>query len=223
MIIIENNSEEGELPEELVDIAKRQGDETYESIANLDQICHMSIIAIAFVISALGAWWAVVMGWIGVIPFAREVFIALTVACAAFIGLSIYRIVQAIMPRAFWGDNVGDTFITSMWRPWGRTFWPPWESKGEGGKEMEERREIAKGSIEEKKSKFRLKWLKEKYGVEKPEDLQLARFWNLKYIAMIKANNTAHGVAWLRLAVITLIILIIVGLSGYYVSTVVAV
>jgi hypothetical protein len=206
------NQGRGASQESFAIIAKEQAEETFESIKNLDNICHTSMVAIAFIISALCVWWTAIGTRINMLPLSREISAALTVACAVCVAFSTSYFVRAIFPRFFFGEIVGSPFVEHPWQPWRA-------DKANLQREFKVRETTAKLSAEEKRKKF-LQWIKEYgKGVKTPNDFQLARFFYYKYVAAIKATNTARGIAWMRLAIILVAVLMIVGVFGPIMGT----
>lgn len=192
--------------DEIREIAQSETDETFQSITDLDNISDTTTIAITFLLAAIASWTNFAVGELDGDLFLQGVFIALTGLTLITIGLSMNYLARSLFPRSFYGNDVGKPFLIHSWRPWDRTQEQEvkqFEYLDDEGKDAEDRRAAFE--------KF-LETYGEPTEIEDHTDFLLARLFNYKRVAQLKAMNTAYGLAWLRIAVVLFILTALVTL-----------
>lgn len=185
-------------------IARDEADETFRSIANLDNIGDTAIVGITFLLAALGTWVTFVYPRLWGLPRLRALFVVLVLASVAATLASVYYLVDSLAPRRFYGADVGDRFLDHKWVPWLND--DPAEIERFDRKDIETPEDLEHAVTE---------WIEEYDGdttIDSEDAFQYSRFLNYKLVARHKARNTAYGMAFLRLAVMSLGLLIALGL-----------
>lgn len=185
-------------------IARDEADETFRSIANLDNISDTAIVGITFLLAALGTWITFIYPRLSGTPLVRTVFAVVAILSVLAILLSVYYLVDALAPRRFYGEDVGTRFLDHKWLPW----------RNDDPTDIErfDRREIE--SPEDLRAAVET-WIREydeDTAIDSKAAFQYSRLLNYKLVARHKARNTAYGIAFLRLAVVALGVLIGIGL-----------
>ena len=190
---------------ETLEIARDEADETAQSISNLDNIGDTAVVAITFLLAALGTWVGFVYSNITPIPQLRIIFVTITSISVITTVLSMYFLAESLVPRQFYGDGVGERFLDYRWLVW----------KNEDPAEInsfERQGDIeSPGDLQDAVEN----WIKEyddETTVDSKEMFIYSRLLNYKLVARHKARNTAYGMAFLRIAVVCLGILILIGL-----------
>jgi len=187
-------------------IARSEGEETAQSIANLDNIGDTAIVGITFLLAALGTWVTFAYPRLSSTPAIRGAFIILALASVAATLASMYYLVDSLAPRRFYGDDVGDLFLDHKWFPWRND--DPTDLGRFNRTEIDSPADL-RTAVEE--------WIDdydEDTTVDSEEAFQYSRMLNYKLVARHKARNTAYGMAFLRLAVVCLGLVIAVGIVG---------
>jgi hypothetical protein len=203
-------SEEGGSPtrnapdeETVVDIAQDEATETSQSIANLDNISDTAIVGITFLLAALGTWVTFIFPRLSDSRLIQSAFAGITILTVVAILSSVYYLVDAMAPRRFYGDGVGDRFLDYKWLPWLND--DPVDIERYDRTEIESPSDLRE-AVEA--------WVAE-YDADTTVDswaaFQYSRLLNYKLVARHKARNTAYGMAFLRLAVVGLGVLIVIG------------
>lgn len=187
-------------------IARNEGDETFQSIANLDNIGDTAIVGITFLLAALGTWVTFAYPRLSETPGVRAGFILLALASVAATLASMYYLVDSLAPRRFYGDGVGDRFLDHKWLPWLND--DPTDLDRFSRTEIDSPADL-RAAVEV--------WIDEydeDTNIDSEAAFQYSRLLNYKLVARHKARNTAYGMAFLRLAVVCLGLVITVGILG---------
>lgn len=187
-------------------IARREADDTFQSIANLDSIGDTAIIGITFLLAALGTWVTFAFPRLSASPPLRVAFVLIALASVFTTVASVYYLVDSLAPRRFYGSAVGERFLDHKWFPW----------RNDDPTDLER---FARTDIDSPADLRRAveAWIEaydEDTTVDSEEAFAYSRLLNYKLVARHKARNTAYGMAFLRLAVVMLGVLIAVGLLG---------
>lgn len=188
-------------------IAREEADETFRSIANLDNIGDTAIVGITFLLAAIGTWVTFAYPQLVSSPELHAVFVALTLASVTATLVSMYYLVDALAPRRFYGDGVGSRFLEHKWLPWRND--DPMDLQRFSRVEIESPADL-RTAVDE--------WIEaydEDTTVDSEETFQYSRLLNYKLVARHKARNTAYGMAFLRLAVVCLGLVIATSLAGH--------
>lgn len=193
----------GGTPDEL-HIARQEAADTFQSIANLDNIGDTAIVAITFFLTALGTWVTFAYPHLAANPPLRVVVVTITIAAVICTVGSIYYLVASLAPRRFYGSGVGDRFLEHPWLLWRNDDPADLERFSRGEIETVDDLEAAVET-----------WVDD-YDQDAQVDSETAfaysRLLNYKLVARHKARNTAYGLAFLRLAVVFLGLLIVLSL-----------
>lgn len=190
---------------EIFKIARDEADETAQSISNLDNIGDTAVVAITFLLAALGTWVGFVYSNIAPIPQLRIIFVTIASLSVVTTVLSMYFLAESLVPRQFYGDGVGERFLDYRWLLWKN-------DDPAGINSFERQGDIeSPGDLQDAVEN----WIEEyddETTVDSEEMFIYSRLLNYKLVARHKARNTAYGMALLRIAVVCLGILILIGL-----------
>jgi hypothetical protein len=190
---------------EIFKIARDEADETAQSISNLDNIGDTAVVAITFLLAALGTWVGFVYSNIAPIPQLRIIFVTIASLSVVTTVLSMYFLAESLVPRQFYGDGVGERFLDYRWLLWKN-------DDPAGINSFERQGDIeSPGDLQDAVEN----WIEEyddETTVDSEETFIYSRLLNYKLVARHKARNTAYGMALLRIAVVCLGILILIGL-----------
>ncbi len=187
-------------------VARIEGEETFQSISNLDNIGDTAIVGITFLLAALGTWVTFAYPRLSSTPVIRGAFVLLALASVAATLASMYYLVDSLAPRRFYGDGVGDRFLDHKWLPWLND--DPTDLDRFSRTEIDSPADLER-AVEE--------WIDgydEDTEIDSEAAFQYSRLLNYKLVARHKARNTAYGMAFLRLAVVCLGLVITVGILG---------
>ncbi|WP_435067758.1 hypothetical protein [Haloplanus sp. C73] len=188
-------------------IASQEADETFQSITDLDSICDTMIVAITFLMSALGVWTGFGYGRLSGFPRVQLVFGALAALCMLATVLSVYHLSRSLFPRAFYGADVGAAFLDRPWVPF----------VGADSLDLSQFEHAADVDDVEALDREFEAWL-DRYNpdidIETHAQFERARLFNYKYVARIKALHTARGIAYLRIAAVFLLFLAVLSLAA---------
>lgn len=186
-------------------IARDEADETFESIANLDNIGDTAIVGITFLLAALGTWTTFIYPALEGHPAVRVLFVLLVVISVLATIASVYYLVNSLAPRQFYGGNVGERFLDHHWIPWLND--DPVNLERFSRTEIDSPADL-EGAVEG--------WI-DRYDadtrVDSEEAFVYSRLLNYKLVARHKARNAAYGIAFLRLAIVVLGLVVIMGLA----------
>ncbi|MFC6864372.1 hypothetical protein ACFQGE_13000 [Halomicroarcula sp. GCM10025817] len=193
------------------EIAKAEADETFRSISNLDSISDTAIVGITFLLAALGTWITFAYNRLAGLLWAQGLFVALGVVCVLMIVLSITFLTDALAPRKFYGEGVGQRFLDHRWLVW------------RNDDPVDLQRYARSGDIEtpadlEDAVESWIDDYDQDTTVDSKTAFEYARLLNYKVVARQKARNTAYGMAFLRIAVVALASLIVVGLLAPFLT-----
>lgn len=190
---------------EIFKIARDEADETAQSISNLDNIGDTAVVAITFLLAALGTWVGFVYSNIAPIPQLRIIFVTIASLSVVTTVLSMYFLAESLVPRQFYGDGVGERFLDYRWLLWKN-------DDPAGINSFERQGDIeSPGDLQDAVEN----WIEEyddETTVDSEEMFIYSRLLNYKLVARHKARNTAYGMALLRIAVVCLGIMILIGL-----------
>lgn len=188
--------------ETISELAKREADETFESITDLDSISDTTIVGVTFLLSAVGVWTSFALNRFPSDSSPERLLVTLTGLCIVTIGCSLYYLIGSLFPRFFYTSDVGTTFLSAP-------FPVPNRDTATADQFIDE---------DELKSSFE-GWLDAYHSetvVQDATDFQLARFHNYKHVARIKARNTAYGLAWLRISIFLFVLIVVFSLLAPY-------
>lgn len=193
------------------EIAEAEADETFRSISNLDSISDTAIVGITFLLAALGTWITFAYSRLAGMLWAQGLFVALGVLCVLMIVLSISFLTDALAPRKFYGEGVGQRFLDHRWLVW------------RNDDPVDLQRYSRDGDIEtpadlEDAVESWIDDYDQDTTVDSKTAFEYARLLNYKVVARQKARNTAYGMAFLRIAVVALAGLIVVGLLAPFLT-----
>lgn len=212
----------GKVPTNMLDkdsekeLARREADETRESISDLDNISDTAIVGVTFLLAALGTWTSFVYDRLSDILILEITFIFFVLASAMCALIGVYYFARSLAPRQFYGEGVGDRFLEHPWLPFPKFI--AQNDKAEISRFETEPDEVE--DTEDLREKFRC-WFKDydpAFELETESGFDLSRFHNYKLVARYKARHTAYGMAYLRLSVLFFAFVLFVGLIGTFVS-----
>lgn len=189
-----------------IQIAKDEGDETFESITDLDSINDTAIVGVTFLLAALVSWTAFAYDGIASHQLLSIIYIFLTVACAVTTATSVYYLTKALSPRGFYGEDVGESFLNYEWLLW-RNDDPVDTSTFE--RTPTKNADQLTNEVDELINQY-----EHSMSVDSYDDYIYARLLNYKHVARIKAHYTAYAMMLFRIAIVLLVLLIIMGLVG---------
>lgn len=188
-----------------LDIARDEADETFKSIANLDNIGDTAIVGITFLLAALGTWTTFIFPELEGYPRIRLFFVLLVVISVLATIASVYYLVNSLAPRQFYGEGVGERFLDHQWIPWLND--DPVDLERFSRTEIESPQDL-ETAVE--------RWIDRYDGdtrVDSEEAFVYSRLLNYKLVARQKARNAAYGMAFLRIAIVVLGLVVITGLA----------
>ena len=189
-----------------LEIATKEGDDTFESITDLDNLNDTALVGVTFLLTALVTWTAFAYSRVVEIQWLAYTYVTLTVGClVAAIGC-VYFLTTALSPRGFYGERVGESFFTHRWLVW-RNGDPLNVSNFERIAESE-------GVELESSVDDWIDGYDPNCTIDSYEDFVYSRLLNYKYVARIKAHNTAYAMALFRIAIVLLGLLVVLGLLG---------
>lgn len=195
------------------EIADAEAADTFESISNLDEICDTTLIAVTFLLAAVATWTAFAYGRLEATPRLQLLFGVFVIASVGVLILSVNQLVRALSPRAFYGQKVGEAFgdgVLSM------------GSASGPSTDVSRFAAVSRHPTEDVPLDVAFdEWLEE-YAPREIEDrteFALARLFNYKHVARVKAKHTSRGLAWFRLSIILFVVIVVIGISGPVVTS----
>jgi hypothetical protein len=188
-----------------LDIARDEADETFKSIANLDSIGDTAIVGITFLLAALGTWTTFIFPELDGHPTVRLAFVLLVAISVLATIASVYYLVNSLAPRQFYGEGVGERFLDHQWIPWLND--DPVELERFSRTDIDSPADLeaaVEGWIDRYDADTR---------IDSQEAFVYSRLLNYKLVARQKARNAAYGMAFLRIAIVVLGVLVITGLA----------
>lgn len=191
-------------------IARAEADETFQSMANLDNISDTAVVGITFFLTALGTWITFAYPRLSATPVLRVIVVAITIGAVVAVLASVYYLVDSLAPRRFYGDGVGDRFLNHRWLLW----------RNDDPTDLERfsRTDIERPEDLERAVKIWIDDYDEDIQIDSEAAFEYSRLLNYKLVARRKARNTAYGMAFLRLAVVFLGLLIVLALAAVVLS-----
>lgn len=192
-------------------IARREADDTFDSITDLDSICDTNLIAITFLLTALSSWTAFAFEHFDRIrqsDLLFGVYAALVVLCALSIAASVTYHVKSLAPRGFYGEALGKPFLEHWWEI---------PTRGDTADADGYESRIADVSDAEELTAEFESWLDEyapALTIDSAREFEIVRLFHYKAAARIKAKYTAYGVSLLRVSVALLVSVILLSVVG---------
>ncbi len=187
-------------------IAKKEGNDTFTSITDLDNLNDTALVGITFLLTALVTWTAFAYSRVVETLWLTISFFIIAIGCvAASIGC-VYFLTAALSPRGFYGKNVGKPFLYHKWQIW-KNNEPLNISNFERVEDADN--EDLESSVDD--------WI-DRYdpnsSIDSYDDFVYSRLLNYKYVARIKAQHTAYAMALFKIAAVLLGLLVLLGLVG---------
>lgn len=189
-----------------LEIATKEGNDTFDSITDLDNLNDTALVGITFLLTALVTWTAFAYSRVIEIQWLAYSYITITIGClVAAIGC-VYFLTTALSPRGFYGEDVGQSFFTHKWLLWNNQ--DPLSLSNF---------ERVGGSDEKELGSHVDDWIDgydPNRSINTYEDFMYSRLLNYKYVARIKAHHTAYAMALFKIATVLLGLLVLLGLVG---------
>ncbi len=189
-----------------LEIATKEGNDTFESITDLDNLNDTALVGVTFLLTGLVTWTAFAYSRVIEIQWLAYTYFSITIGCVVATVGCVYFLTTALSPRGFYGENVGDSFLKHKWLIW-RNSDPLNVSNFERVADTEE---TDLGSNVDD-------WINgydPTRAIDSYEEYVYSRLLNYKYVARIKAHNTAYAMALFKIAVVLFGVLVLLGLVG---------
>lgn len=186
-----------------IEIVKKEADDTFQSINNLDDISDTLIIGTTFLLAALATWTTFMIPRFSNNTMKKFIFMFLVITCSLIICINVILLSTSLAPRYFYGDNVSKQ-IAKWYLPFSNS----------QSIHIQKEQYLNLGSESDIKSIFN-DWLEEfnpNTSISSKESYEYTRFINYKLVAEKKAKLTSLSLILFYISLILFVIVIIYGL-----------